>query len=388
MKLTEFYNLEIKNSELAKEWHPTKNNDLLPNEVTPSSGKRVWWLCKNGHEWMVSIHSRSHGSGCPYCYGKIVSSGNNLFKSNVLLASQWHPIKNENLTPYDVTHSSNKKVWWLCENNHEWMATINNRAKGKGCPFCFGRFPTENNNLLFLFPDIANQWHPVKNMDLTPKDVLSGAEKKVWWLCKEGHEWESYIYSRTGPKKQGCPYCAGIKVMPTNNLLIKNPNLAKQWNIDKNGSLNSTDVLSSSSKKVWWLCENGHEWNASINSRSRGNGCPFCSKRVSKLCKQWLDGLNITDREVYIKTKENYYYVDGFNSTNNIIYEFLGDYWHGNPLKFNFWVLNNSTGKTFGELFTNTLNKFIDLYLHEYTLIYKWERASFNFNFDGQNLEY
>lgn len=56
------------NPSVAEEWHPKKNEKLLPEHVTPSSNKKVWWLCKEGHEWEAVINSRNKGSGCPVCY--------------------------------------------------------------------------------------------------------------------------------------------------------------------------------------------------------------------------------------------------------------------------------------------------------------------------------
>ena len=57
------------NPSLAKEWHPTKNVKLSPNDVTPKVRKKVWWICKKGHEWEARIFSRNRGRGCPYCSG-------------------------------------------------------------------------------------------------------------------------------------------------------------------------------------------------------------------------------------------------------------------------------------------------------------------------------
>jgi len=111
--------LAIKNPELAKQWHPTKNGDLTPNDVTTGFNKKVWWMCEKGHEWYATICNRVNGRGCPYCAGKCVCSDNSLQSLNPELAKQWHPIKNNNLTPDDVTASSHKKVWWQCEKSHE-----------------------------------------------------------------------------------------------------------------------------------------------------------------------------------------------------------------------------------------------------------------------------
>ena len=56
--------------ELAEQWHPTRNYPLAAQSVTSGSGKKVWWLCANGHEWRAVINSRTRGMGCPYCAGQ------------------------------------------------------------------------------------------------------------------------------------------------------------------------------------------------------------------------------------------------------------------------------------------------------------------------------
>ena len=53
---------------LVKEWHPTKNGELTPNNLTRGSNKKVWWLCSKGHSYERAPNTRtSHGTGCPYC---------------------------------------------------------------------------------------------------------------------------------------------------------------------------------------------------------------------------------------------------------------------------------------------------------------------------------
>ena len=55
--------------DLAKEFHPTKNDELQPSQFAPFSSKKVWWKCKKKHEWLTSFSKRSMGRGCPYCSG-------------------------------------------------------------------------------------------------------------------------------------------------------------------------------------------------------------------------------------------------------------------------------------------------------------------------------
>lgn len=72
----------------------------------------------------------------------------------------------------------------------------------------------------------------------------------------------------------------------TYNLQVNNPGLSEEWHPTRNGSLNTQDVTPYSNKKVWWICQKGHEWQARIEDRTRGTGCPFCFRlRMSKLMK-------------------------------------------------------------------------------------------------------
>ena len=92
-------------------------------------------------------------------------------------------------------------------------------------------------------PEIAKEWHPTKNGSLTPNDVSRASEKKAWWLCSKGHEWEANISSRTKVNGTGCPYCSGRNVIEGVNDLktwcIQNnkEELLREWNYEKNGDL-------------------------------------------------------------------------------------------------------------------------------------------------------
>ena len=241
------------------------------------------------------------------------------------LAEEWNWEKNGELTPSDVTCGSNKKVWWMCKYGHEWMASINNRNRGTGCPYDAGKKVHKNNSLATLRPDLAEEWNYKKNRDLTPSDVTYGSGKKVWWKCKHGHEWEDTIAHRTD--NRNCPYCSGHRPCEDNCLATLNPQLAEEWNYEKNGGLIPNEVACGSNKKVWWKCRRGHEWEASVNNRNRTSDCPYCSgKRACednslatlnpKLAEEWhyeknrdLTSNDVTcgsGRKVWWKCKEGH----------------------------------------------------------------------------------
>ncbi|PLS19264.1 hypothetical protein CVD28_02300 [Bacillus sp. M6-12] len=271
--------LETLKPELAKEWHPTKNEKLTTKQVTCGTNKKVWWLCEKGHEWKASVYTRSKNIGCPQCSGRDASPENNLLSKNPLLASQWHPTKNKN-APDKYTKSSGKKVWWLCEKGHEWEASIDNRRGGRGCPYCSGKRVNIENCLATLKPELAKEWHPTKNGDITPYKVTSGSNKKVWWLGKCGHEWDAFIGNRV--KGRGCPYCSGNKVNAENCLATIRPELIEEWHPTKNGDITPYKVTSGTNRKVWWLCSNGHEWETGIVHRKNGSACPICVRKKTK----------------------------------------------------------------------------------------------------------
>jgi hypothetical protein len=224
--------------ELAKEWHPTNNWKLTPDDVTPGSNKKVWWKCElaDDHELEANVVSRSMGAGCPVCRGLKVVNSNCLATSNPDLAKEWHPTKNGDLTPSDVTVGSAKNVWWKCDKevDHEWRALIKYRSGGRGCICCSSRKVVLTNCLQTTNPDLAKEWHPTKNGELTHSDVTKGTSKKVWWKydAADDYEWETSIVHRSNGLS--CPCCSNKKVVLSNCLQTTHPKIAKTWHLTKN----------------------------------------------------------------------------------------------------------------------------------------------------------
>lgn len=265
------------NSVLSSEWNYEKNGSLKPEHFLSNSNKKVWWKCKKGHEWQAKISDRTNGNGCPYCSNNRVLSGyNDLQTVNPSLAKDWNYSKNNGLTPNNVMPNSNKKVWWRCNKGHEWQASIINRNRGRNCPICANKMLLKrHNDLQTLHPSLSSEWNYEKNDGLSPLDVGQNSHKKVWWKCNKGHEWQAAIYSRNAGT--GCPYCSGNRVLSGyNDLQTISPSLANEWNHEKNSGLTPMEVMPNSGKKVWWKCSKGHEWQAIIQNRNKGQGCPEC----------------------------------------------------------------------------------------------------------------
>jgi len=140
-KASETYNLCVLRPDLAREWHPTKNGGLGPKDVTPGSGKKVWWLCDDGHWWQSSVRDRSRGKQCSFCKTLERKSEQRMVDLKPQLLKEWHPSRNRELSVRTVLTDHKEKVWWICEQGHEWEATIRSRLAGKSCPMCIGSMP-------------------------------------------------------------------------------------------------------------------------------------------------------------------------------------------------------------------------------------------------------
>lgn len=134
------------------------------------------------------------------------------------------------------------------------------------------------NDLLSEYPSIDKEWNYQKNEALNPATVSSGSHKSVWWICKKGHNYEQAIDLHVS-RKHGCPYCSGNKVLKGfNDLQTSYPDIAKEWNYEKNGNFLPTDFTAGSGKRIWWICTKGHSYIQKIDRRTRrGNACPYCS---------------------------------------------------------------------------------------------------------------
>jgi len=98
-----------------------------------------------------------------------------------------------------------------------------------------------------------------------------------------------------------------------------------------------------------------------------GKGCPKCVHHISKPEVKFLDYLKILNRQKFIQP----YKVDGIRG--NKVFEFLGDYFHGNPKKHDSDHYNQICHKSFGELYKELNEKFSKLNELGYSIYYMWE---------------
>jgi len=126
---------------ISNQWHPSLNPRWWkPTNISPNSHRQIWWRCPVDytHVWQAQVKKRTKEKrGCPFCAGRQINKSNCLATTHPKIASEWHPLRNDSITPEMVGYGSTKRVWWKCLCGHEWKATPNGRtANNTGCPRC------------------------------------------------------------------------------------------------------------------------------------------------------------------------------------------------------------------------------------------------------------
>ena len=187
-----------------------------------------------------------------------------------------------------MTAYSNRKVWWRCEKGHEWHTLISTRSYGSKCPYCSGiRLLKGFNDLATLHPHLAAEWSE-KNGTLMPDAVNEKSTKNVWWSCSVcGNEYKAVIKSRVRGLK--CPVCAERVVLAGyNDLATTDPELALEWDYEKNG-MPPSKISRHTLRSVWWKAQCGHAWKDKVANRTINKaGCIYCENEFQGLLPQLL----------------------------------------------------------------------------------------------------
>jgi len=203
----------------------------------------------------------------------------------------WDNDKNTNMDISKLTCGSEQEAWFKCVNGHSWIQKINQINRGSQCPYCtHKRVDIGKTDMETLFPDITTIWNYNKNYPTLPSDIFPYSIKKYWWRCLLGHEWIAHpgkligYYKKT--KKWGCPYCSNRRVLVGfNDIQTQRPDLAIEWDYERNIGFGPEDVTVGSNLIVNWVDEFGHRWRTRITHRIQdGTNCPICNE--SKLEKR------------------------------------------------------------------------------------------------------
>lgn len=254
--------LSVTHPELSKE-----ADGWDPKEIGPGSTKKLGWKCMNNHTWNAVVNSRTAGKrGCPYCSNNKIWPGFNDIATT-------HSDIARTIIEFDATSvsaGSEKVAKWKCELGHTFEMEIKKRViRGYGCPYC------TNSKVLPGFNDFATK-HPRLALEAygwDPRTVVGGSAVFRDWKCPLGHIYNAKVSSRDA-SDSGCPFCSNQLVLRGfNDLATTHPELAAQAD-----GWDPTQIISSS-KKLNWVCAQGHRTIAQISVRKSGSGCRVCSNQ-------------------------------------------------------------------------------------------------------------
>ncbi|KAG5179776.1 hypothetical protein JKP88DRAFT_158295, partial [Tribonema minus] len=272
--------------DIAATIHHTLNGTVNPSTIHEGSTIHLWWMCTCScgqvHEWRAEVRSRvKFKTGCPWCArGGKTCICNSLATRYPALINSLHPTRNGTLRPSEMACSTLHKYWWVCQNGHEWEASVHNRTNNQsGCPYCSGHKCTADASLAALRPGLAAQVDVARvgGLDLTKIGV--GSARMLPWShtcsCGRVHRWEAIVQSRARVSDdQGCPICSGKGNHPIcacKSLLAVKPHVAAQMHPTLNGELTPDRITPASGQMVTWKCQNSqckheHVWEAPVYS--------------------------------------------------------------------------------------------------------------------------
>lgn len=244
---------------------------------------------------------------------KVIKGKNDLLSKRAQVAADWDYERNEK-RPDEVYVFSKDEAYWVCQKcRHKWQYQIIHRSRGCKCPRCAGRVPKlGENDLASQRKELIKDWDYEVN-EKKPEEVFVFSNKPAHWVChKCGHKWEVSINHRSAGN--GCPCCAGqVLVAGKNDLASQRPKLIEDWDYEANEK-KPEEVFVFSNKPAHWKCRRcEHKWEAIINNRSKGNGCPCCAGQVlvvgkndlasqrPELVKDWdYEANEKTPKEVFV----------------------------------------------------------------------------------------
>lgn len=273
--------------------------ELLSNTYEDAN-KNLQWKCLKeecSETFDMTWGNLSFGQGCPYCAGQKVGLSNCLATKNPELAREWHPIKNGDLTPYDVTLGSGQDIWWKCKDNskHEWHSRISKRIQSKGCPHCNQTKISEDYNLITYNVDLREYWNYNKNPKL-PQEYAPNSNEEVWWLCKDcGNDWREMIYT-VNKRNNVCLQCNRNKNERLDGNFVVNEFKLK-------GFIPLFDELyyENNTQELPYICSNHKDKGIQYiryGNLQQGKGCKYCfndrrgdirRKDSNKVIKDFID---------------------------------------------------------------------------------------------------
>lgn len=330
---------------------------------------KVEIICKEHGSFCQEPSNHLKGFGCAQCgnENRRLSLTTFIKKANEIHSNKY----DYSLTEYKT---STIKIKIICPYHGVFLQVPGQHLKGSGCRKCFA----ESERLtLQQFIDRGNMIHNYK-YDYSLVNYIC-TMTKIIIICPVHKEFlQAPSVHLSG---SGCRKCGDLMQGKSKSSNVEDFT-AKSIKIHGNKYDYGNVKYINGRTKVKIICTDHGEFLITPESHLGGHGCKKCSNTISKSEIKWLDSLNIPEEyrqySIKIEGKKRGYIVDGFNPLTKTVYEFNGDFWHGNPKFFDPDMENPANFKTFGELYKQTLDRQMLLKNAGYNIVSIWESDFIN----------
>jgi len=331
--------------------------------IYTKANDKIVIICQKHGEFQQRALIHYRGSGCPKCHKEKFAHKSNT-KDFVKKCKKVH----KNTYDYSKTKysTSDSVVTIICKKHGEFQQRASHHLSGSGCKKCSRRSSAA------IFIKKAKTKHHNK-YDYSKVNYFK-SNKKISIICPEHGNFRQTPNSHLNGS--GCPSCQ-YKVLSKKYLRTTEDFIKKAKKKHKNKYSYSKIKYKGCFSKIRISCKKHGEFWQTPAAHLVGSGCLQCSNHISKMEEKWLNINKVPkgklNRQVIIKIGKKKYIVDGFIKKTNTIYEFYGDFWHGNPKKFKPNAINIVNKKPFRKLFQETIERGGNLRKAGYNLITIWE---------------
>lgn len=267
---------------------------------------------------------------------------------------------------YDKVHyeHSMKKVSISCPLHGVFYQTPNMHLSGRGCPAC-----AIDKQKLTTNDFIKKSINVHKGKYTYEKTLYTTAKNKVIITCPIHGDFPQVASFHI--QGSGCYKCNRIE---RNRLTTEE--FIRKANLKHNFYYNYEKTFYKTTKtKLIITCPKHGDFSQIPNDHLTGSGCIKCSSNKSKKEIIWINSFNNSNiiGQHILKIKNKIFIVDGYDPITNSIYEFYGDFWHGNINRYNPEDLNNIIKIKFKELYSKTIKREKILKKAGFNLVTIWE---------------
>lgn len=216
--------------------------------------------CHNGHEWETTADNLIRAGGCRRC-----ASDARIIPPNEI-------VRRINGTRFkfigwcDESKTMKSRVTVECKEGHRWDVSAGQIIEGSGCPRC----------------NILNKTRPEKDvidaLNKGPVTFVSwhgeyvGVASKATMKCEFGHTWVATAGNVLNGK--GCGECATKKRSEGQ----RKPQKQREKELSSTGYefVGWVGGYRNNISLARMRCQEGHEWEARVNSLLSGSGCSVC----------------------------------------------------------------------------------------------------------------